>query len=85
MHFTDAAIQKISEVAEEVNTNVDNIGARRLYTILERIVEDISFEAPERARVNGSQGGISIVVDAEDVDKKIEDLLKKQDLSKYVL
>lgn len=84
LHFTDAAIQEISRVAEDVNTNVDNIGARRLHTILERIVEDISFEAPEKARATGG-GGVSIVVDAEDVQSKIEDLLKKQDLSKYVL
>ena len=44
----DAAIREIARVAEEVNTSVDNIGARRLHTILERIVEDISFDAPER-------------------------------------
>ena len=44
----DAAIREISRVAEEVNTNVDNIGARRLHTILERIVEDVSFDAPEK-------------------------------------
>ena len=46
----DAAIREISRTAEEVNTAVDNIGARRLHTILERIVEDISYEAPERVR-----------------------------------
>jgi ATP-dependent HslUV protease ATP-binding subunit HslU len=46
--LTDAAIRKISQVAEEVNTLVDNIGARRLHTILERILEDISFSAPEQ-------------------------------------
>ena len=45
--FTDPAIRRISEVAEEVNTLVDNIGARRLHTILERILEEISFNAPE--------------------------------------
>ena len=47
---TDAAIREIARVAEEVNTNVDNIGARRLHTILERILEDVSFEAPEKVR-----------------------------------
>lgn len=46
--FTDAAIRKISHVAEEVNTLVDNIGARRLHTILECILEDVSFSAPEQ-------------------------------------
>ena len=49
--FTDPAIRRISEVAEEVNTLVDNIGARRLHTILERILEDISFNAPEEVIV----------------------------------
>lgn len=44
----DAAIREIARVAEEVNTNVDNIGARRLHTILERILEDVSFDAPEK-------------------------------------
>ena len=48
VHFTDAAIKEISQVAEEVNTTVDNIGARRLHTILERILEQISFDAPEK-------------------------------------
>ncbi len=90
LHFTDAAIKEISKVAEEVNTAVDNIGARRLHTIIERIVEDISFEAPDKTRdVNGEVGSgsgkITVVIDKEDVVEKIGDLLKKQDLSKYVL
>ena len=46
--FEDTAIREISRVAEEVNQQVDNIGARRLHTVLERIVEDISFSAPEK-------------------------------------
>ena len=83
LHFTDSAIREISRVAEEVNTSVDNIGARRLHTILERIVEDISFDAPEKSRENGAK--LTVVVDKEDVLEKIGDLLKKQDLSKYVL
>lgn len=83
LHFTDAAVKEIARVAEEVNTSVDNIGARRLHTILERIVEDISFDAPERSRETGAP--VNVVIDREDVLKKIEDLLKKQDLSKYVL
>jgi len=83
LHFTDAAVHEVAAVAEEVNTSVDNIGARRLYTILERIIEDISFEAPERSRDGVAQ--TTIVVDKEDVRGKIDDLLKKQDLSKFVL
>ncbi|KAL4448003.1 hypothetical protein ABPG75_005222 [Micractinium tetrahymenae] len=81
--FTDAAIREIARVAEEVNTNVDNIGARRLHTILERILEDVSFDAPEKAKASGSQ--VTVVIDKEDVLAKIGDLLKKQDLSRYVL
>jgi ATP-dependent HslUV protease ATP-binding subunit HslU len=81
LEFTDAAIREIAKVAEEVNSSVDNIGARRLHTILERIVEDVSFDAPERAK----EGNAHVVFDAADVRTKIDDLLKKQDLSKYVL
>ncbi|KAI7835952.1 hypothetical protein COHA_010151 [Chlorella ohadii] len=81
--FTDAAIREIARVAEEVNTNVDNIGARRLHTILERILEDVSFDAPEKAKQQDSQ--YNVVIDKEDVLTKIGDLLKKQDLSRYVL
>lgn len=83
LHFTDASIKEIARVAEEINTNVDNIGARRLYTIIERIVEDISFEAPDQSNHDGEP--FSIVIDKEDVLNKLSDLLQKQDLSKYVL
>eukprot|EP00887_Chlorella_sp_A99_P004626 scaffold4.g4626.t1 len=75
IHFTDAAIREVARVAEEVNTNVDNIGARRLHTILERILED--------AREAGGRFGI--VIDKEQISDKLTDLLKKQDLSRYVL
>ena len=83
LHFTDAAIKEIAKVAEEVNTAVDNIGARRLHTIIERIVEDISFDAPETTQ--DAEEKVTMVVDKDDVVQKIGDLLKKQDLSKYVL
>lgn len=83
LHFTDAAVNEIARVAEEVNTSVDNIGARRLHTIIERIVEDISFDAPEKTEEGNAP--VTVVIDREDVVNKIEDLLKKQDLSKYVL
>lgn len=83
LHFTDAAIREIARVAEEINTNVDNIGARRLYTIIERIVEDISFDAPEQAKPG--EEPTSIIIDKEDILNKLTDLLQKQDLSKYVL
>lgn len=50
LSFTEDAVHEVARVAEEVNQHVDNIGARRLYTILERIVEDISFDAPDKVR-----------------------------------
>lgn len=83
LHFTDAAIREISRIAEEVNTNLDNIGARRLYTILERILDDVSFTAPEKASEAGSQ--FNVVIDKEDISTTLGDLLKKRDLSKYIL
>ncbi|KFM26355.1 ATP-dependent protease ATPase subunit HslU [Auxenochlorella protothecoides] len=88
LRFTDAAVREIARTAEEVNASVDNIGARRLHTIIERIVEDVSFEAPELVRAGWTDSGsrpMEVVVDREDIVKKLEDLLKKQDLSRYVL
>mmetsp|Transcript_43986 Transcript_43986/g.84026 ORF Transcript_43986/g.84026 Transcript_43986/m.84026 type:complete len:517 (+) Transcript_43986:118-1668(+) len=89
LHFTDAAIQEIASVAAEVNRTVDNIGARRLHTILERIVDEISFSAPETVATfkesNPDGGQCTVVVDKEDVQKKVYDLMQKADLSKFVL
>eukprot|EP01026_Neomeris_dumetosa_P054192 TRINITY_DN4868_c0_g1_i10.p4 TRINITY_DN4868_c0_g1~~TRINITY_DN4868_c0_g1_i10.p4 ORF type:complete len:136 (-),score=25.35 TRINITY_DN4868_c0_g1_i10:143-550(-) len=87
LHFTEEAKQEVAKVAEEVNRSVENIGARRLYTVLERIVEDISFYAPERASEAKSQGKDKFitVIDKEDVIKRVEDLMKREDMSKYIL
>lgn len=87
LHFTDAAIMEIARVAEDVNKSVDNIGARRLHTILERIVDEVSFSAPELAAQAQARGQdmYQVVIDKEEVLSKMGDLLKKQDLSKYVL
>eukprot|EP01025_Chloroclados_australasicus_P009171 TRINITY_DN13524_c0_g1_i1.p1 TRINITY_DN13524_c0_g1~~TRINITY_DN13524_c0_g1_i1.p1 ORF type:complete len:506 (-),score=75.88 TRINITY_DN13524_c0_g1_i1:237-1754(-) len=87
LHFTEEAKQEVSRVAEEVNKSVENIGARRLYTVLERIVEDISFFAPERAQEALAQGKDKhvTVIDKEDVIKRVEDLMKREDMSKYIL
>lgn len=87
LHFTDAAIHEIAQVAADVNRNVENIGARRLHTVIERIIEDISFNAPDlasKARESGKEGHQQ-VVDKEDVNAKLGDLLKTVDLSKYIL
>ncbi|GLC56041.1 hypothetical protein PLESTB_001058200 [Pleodorina starrii] len=85
--FTDGAIRAAASLAEQANRLLDNIGARRLHTILERVMADISFGAPERvaeARAEGRQT-YEYVVDEELVHRKLDDLLKKQDLSRYVL
>lgn len=79
LEFTEEAIREIARLAEEINSNVDNIGARRLYTIVEKLVEDISFDAPETTSES------SFVIDKDDVTSKLGDLLKQKDLSKYVL
>ncbi|MDR3622354.1 MAG: ATP-dependent protease ATPase subunit HslU [Paludisphaera borealis] len=76
--FTDDAIEAMADLAFQVNRSTQNIGARRLHTILERVLEDISFEAPERA-------GERIVIDAKIVRQRLEDVAKDEDLSRYIL
>jgi len=76
--FTDDAIEEISGMAEEVNSQMENIGARRLHTIMERLLEDLSFSASEQA-------GQNVTIDAAYVKEKLEGVLKNEDLSKYIL
>jgi ATP-dependent HslUV protease ATP-binding subunit HslU len=76
--FTADAIDAIADVAVQVNSSVENIGARRLQTVMERVLDDISFAAPDRS-------GESITVDAAYVHKNIGDLAKNADLSRYIL
>ena len=76
--FGDDAVEEIATLAEEVNSGVENIGARRLHTILERLLEEISFTASDRA-------GESIVIDSAYVREQVEDLAKNADLSKFIL
>ncbi len=76
--FTDDGIERLAEKAAEVNANVENIGARRLSTILERVLEDVSFEASERQ-------GDTVTIDAAFVDQRLEGLAGNADLSKYIL
>ena len=88
LSFTDAAVREIAAVAHEVNRTVDNIGARRLHTVLERIVEDISFHAPERAAQHlaaGGEGPLRVALDKADVNKAVSSMLIKSDLSRFVL
>lgn len=76
--FTTDGIAALAKIAAEVNHTVENIGARRLYTVLERVFEELSFSAPDRA-------GDKVTVDAEFVEKYLGELAKSVDLSRYVL
>jgi ATP-dependent HslUV protease ATP-binding subunit HslU len=78
LEFTDEAIREIARDAEQVNSQLENIGARRLHTIMERLLEEISFAGPENA-------GRTLRLDAEDVRTALSDLVRDQDLSRYVL
>ena len=78
MRFTDDAIARIAELAAEVNDRAENIGARRLHTVMERLLDEISFEAPERA-------GSSVVIDVAYVDRMLADIVGNDDLSRYIL
>jgi len=76
--FSADAIDRIADVASQANQRLENIGARRLTTVMERVLEELSFEAPERK-------GSTVVIDAQYVDEKMGDLLEKEDLLRYVL
>lgn len=76
--FSDDAIRKIASIAYEVNQETDNIGARRLHTILEKLLEDLSFEAPEVTLQE-------VIITPEYVDEKLASIVKNRDLSQYIL
>ncbi|WP_233578988.1 ATP-dependent protease ATPase subunit HslU [Tautonia sociabilis] len=78
LEFTEAAIDTMAEIAFSVNRTTQNIGARRLHTILERVVEPISFDAPERC-------GDRVLIDADDVRRVLAPLSADEDLSRYIL
>ena len=78
VEFSDDAIHKIATIATEVNQDTDNIGARRLHTILEKLLEDLSFEAPD---INLE----SITITPEYVEDKLASIAKNRDLSQYIL
>lgn len=78
VEFKDDAIERISFLAEDVNNRSENIGARRLHTIMEKLLEDISFSADEHA-------GESVVIDSTYVDEKLQGLAADEDLSRYIL
>ena len=76
--FVESGIQRIAEVAWQVNEKTENIGARRLYTVLERLMEEISFEASDRS-------GESLVIDSDYVNHHLETLADNEDLSRFIL
>ncbi|MEO1686343.1 MAG: ATP-dependent protease ATPase subunit HslU [Pseudomonadota bacterium] len=76
--FAEDGVAALAEIAAEVNRSVENIGARRLHTVLERVFESLSFEAPDR-------DGQSVAIDRAYVEEKVGDLAKSADLSRYVL
>ena len=78
LKFGEDAVRRIAEIAAQVNESTENIGARRLHTILERLLDIISFEAPDRS-------GESIVLDAAYVDKHLNALADNEDLSRFIL
>ncbi len=76
--FTDDAVDEVARLAVEVNASTENIGARRLATLMERLLDEISFEAPD-------MGGVDFTVDGEYVRRTLSDIVKDHDLSRYVL
>jgi ATP-dependent HslUV protease ATP-binding subunit HslU len=78
LEFAAAGVQRVAEVAFEVNERTENIGARRLHTVMERLLETLSFDAADR-------NGARIVIDREYVDANLGELVKDQDLSRYIL
>jgi len=78
LEFTEDGIRRIAEVAWQVNERTENIGARRLHTVLERLLEDVSFNAAEMDRV-------TVTIDAAYVDRNLSELAANEDLSRYIL
>jgi ATP-dependent HslUV protease ATP-binding subunit HslU len=78
LNFTEDAIDKMSFIAEDVNARAENIGARRLHTIMEKVLDEISYSADEHS-------GETINVDAKYVEERLNDIVQDQDLSRYIL
>ncbi len=78
INFTEDGVKQIAKSAYDVNESAENIGARRLHTIMERLLEEISFSAPDKS-------GESVTIDAEYVNNSLAELIKDEDLSRYIL
>ena len=78
IRFENDAIEAIADIAVQVNKRTQNIGARRLHTVMEKLVEDTSFDAPD-------MDGAEVVIDAKYVQDKLQAIAKDEDLSRYIL
>jgi ATP-dependent HslUV protease ATP-binding subunit HslU len=78
VNFVDGGVRRIAEIAFSVNEKTENIGARRLHTVMERLLETVSFDAAEK-------GGSAVDIDASYVDQHLGNLAKDEDLSRYIL
>ena len=78
LEFTEDGIRRIADVAWQVNETTENIGARRLHTVMERLLETVSYEAAD-------QSGQTVVIDSGYVDQHLGELVEDQDLSRYIL
>ena len=78
LQFTDDGIESLADISTHINSTIENIGARRLHTIIEKVLEDISFTAPDKS-------GEKVVVDKQFVEKNLGNIIKDKDLSKFIL
>lgn len=78
LDFADNGVRKVAQIAQDVNESTENIGARRLHTVMERLLEKISFSAPD-------EDGKAVTVDESYVMENIGELIKDEDLSRYIL
>ena len=78
MSFTDDGIRAVARIAAEVNGEIENIGARRLQTVMEKLLEEVSFDAEDRK-------GEALVIDAAYVDQQLASVARNTDLSRFVL
>ncbi len=78
LNFSNDAIEEIAGIAAQVNERTENIGARRLHTVMERLLDEVSFDAPEKQ-------GTKVSIDAKYVEERLADVLKSEDLSRYIL
>ena len=78
LDITPEGIRRLAQIAFDVNERTENIGARRLATVMERLLDEVSFDAPNRS-------GQTVVLDARSVDDRLAELAKNEDLSRYIL